>query len=89
MATTVRQLFNKFNIPDFQKIKWGTPFNEMKQGVYIVSISNNPEKHLSITDQPSFDENQIKLWISKLPNFLVDHSWIGKCCGAIGSIKTL
>lgn len=71
-TTTVRQLFNKFDIQDFQKVNWGTTFSERKQGIYVVSTSNNPDKHLGITDRPTFDETQIKLWISKLPDFVVD-----------------
>ena len=72
MATTVRQLFNHFNILEFGKVKWGTTFNEKKQGVYVVSTSSDPDKHLGITDSPNFDDLQIKLWLSKLQNFQVD-----------------
>ena len=72
MTTTVRQLFNKFDILDFQQVKWGTTFHENKQGVYVVSTSNNPDKHLGISDQPNFDDQQINLWISKLPDFQID-----------------
>ena len=71
-TTTVRQLFNKFDISDFHQVNWGTAFNEKKQGVYVVSTSNNPDKHLGITDRPNFDNQQIKLWIGKLSNFQVD-----------------
>jgi hypothetical protein len=71
-TTTVRQLFNKFDILDFHQVKWGTLFNERQQGVYVASTSNNPDKHLGITDRPNFDDQQIKLWINKLSNFQVD-----------------
>ena len=70
--TTVRHLFNKFDILDFHQVKWGTIFNEKRQGVYVVSTSNNPDKHLGITDSPNFEDQQIKLWIGKLSNFQVD-----------------
>ena len=71
-TTTVRQLFNKFDISDFHQVNWGTTFNEKKQGVYVISTSNNPDKHLGITNRPNFDDQQIKLWIGKLSNFQVD-----------------
>jgi hypothetical protein len=71
-TTTVRQLFNEFDILDFQQVKWGTLFHEKKQGVYVVSTSNNPDKHLGISDRPNFDDQQINLWISKLTDFQVD-----------------
>ena len=72
MAITVRQLFNEFNILDFKKVKWGEIFNEKRQGVYVVFSSNDPDKHLGITENPLFDDKQINLWISKLPNFQID-----------------
>jgi hypothetical protein len=71
-TTTVRQLFNKVGISDFHQVKWGTTFSEKKQGVYVVSTSNNPDKHLGLADRPNFDDQQIKLWINKLPDFQVD-----------------
>ncbi len=72
MTTTVRQLFNDFNIMDLHQVKWGTTFYNNEQGVYVVSTSNNPDKHLGTIDHPNFDEQQIKLWIDKLPYFQVD-----------------
>jgi len=71
-TTTVRQLFNQVDILDFDQVKWGTTFHENKQGVYVVSTSSNPDKHLGITGRPNFDDQQIKLWLSKLPDFQVD-----------------
>ena len=73
MPTTVQQLFNKFDILDFKKVKWGTTFNENRQGVYVVSTSSNPNEHLGISDNTNFDEEQIILWINKLTDFQVDN----------------
>jgi len=61
MPTTVQQLFNKFDILDFKKVKRGRTFNENRQGVYVVSTSSNPNKHLGISDNTNFDEVQIIL----------------------------
>ena len=72
MATTVRQLFNNVDILDFNQVKWGTLFKENKEGVYVVATSENPDKHLGISDLPNFDDQLINLWISKLPNFQID-----------------
>ena len=71
-TTTVRQLFDKFDLIDFKQVKWGTKFNETKQGVYVVSTSSNPDKHLGITDRPNFDDEQVRLWLNKLSDFQVD-----------------
>ena len=72
MATTVRQLLNHFNLLDFEKVKWGTIFNELKQGVYVAATSDNPDQHLGKTDKPNFDDQQIKLWLSKVRDFEID-----------------
>lgn len=72
MPTTVTQLFRNFDISDIQQIKWGTTFNETKQGVYVISLSSNPDKHLDISNVPLFSKTQIALWINKLPDFLID-----------------
>ena len=72
-TTTVRQLFNKVDLFEFQKVNWGTIFQEKNQGVYVVSTSHNPDKHLGISDRPNFDDIKINLWISKLPEFKVDN----------------
>lgn len=73
MPTTVGEIFDKHNINNFKQIKWGTPFIDNEEGVYIVSTSSNPVKHLGITDEPLFDDKQIFLWLRKLDNFLIDH----------------
>lgn len=72
MTTTVGQLFRKFDMVEVKQLKWGTMFNEKQQGVYVVSTSDDPEKHLGITDHPIFDDRQINLWIDKVPDLQVD-----------------
>jgi hypothetical protein len=72
MTTTVGQLFRKFDLLDLKQVKWGTNFKEKDQGIYVVSTSNKPDQHLGITDRPIFDDQQIELWIDKLPHFQVD-----------------
>lgn len=72
MSTTVKQLFDKFDISDFNQVKWGTKFHEKEQGVYVVSTSSKPDSHLGLTIQPNFDDKQIELWVNKLSTFQVD-----------------
>ncbi len=74
MPTTVQELFRKFDILDFQKVQWEANFKENKQGVYVVSTSSDPNKHLGISENPNFDEQQIQLWINKVEDFLVDNN---------------
>lgn len=72
MPTTVKRLFIELSINNIHQVKWGTSFNERGEGIYIVSTSKDPSNHLVLSPSPAFDENQISLWISKLPNFKID-----------------
>lgn len=69
---TVLQLFNKFDITEFQCVKWGTTFAEKKQGIYVVSTSSDPLQHLGLSARPDFDDQQIDFWINSLSDFKVD-----------------
>jgi len=71
MGTTVRELFNQSGINDFNKTKWGLNFYESNSGVYIVSMSEDPDCTIGM-DYPKFDDERILFWINKLPNFKVD-----------------
>ena len=73
MPTTVSRIFAEFEIQIIDKIRWGKPFNDRNQGIYIVSSSTDPDKHLGISNNIIFDNDQINLWINKLPNFLIDN----------------
>lgn len=72
MPTTVKELLKAFNIPIIFKVKWGEHFFEVRQGIYVVSLSDEPSKHKGIKDKIAFDDTQINNWIKKLPNFLID-----------------
>src|SRR5258708_4810431 len=74
MPTTVRQLFEAFQIMEFHHIKWGTPFIENGGGIYMISTIPTPEKHLGILEEPKFDEAQISKWINKFDDFKIDDS---------------
>lgn len=71
-TTTVRMLFNRFNIYDLKQVKWGMFFKELNEGVYVVSSSYNPDVHFGISDTPVFDDRKIEKWIELLPAFTVE-----------------
>lgn len=55
----------------FNKLSGEQHFRKRNK-VYVVSTSKNPDKHLGISDQPNFDDQQINIWISNLADFQVD-----------------
>lgn len=65
MPTTITELFEEQKINSIKQISWGTPFNATRAGVYVVSTSSDPGKHLGITDEPVFDEKQIDRWFTR------------------------
>lgn len=79
---TVEELFRQIGITKFDCVRWMKCPTLTSQGIYIVSTSSNPKQNLAIPT-PSFDENTIKQWIDKLPDFT-----LGEERPAIESLKT-
>lgn len=71
MPTTVKQLFDAFEIKNFNKVTWWTKFSDDNEGVYIVSLSPYYDENLS-SSSPIFDDIKLKYWIDKLPTFTLD-----------------
>lgn len=71
MPTTVKQLFDAFEIKNFNKITWRTKFSDNNEGIYIVSLSPFYDKNLS-SSSLIFDDINLKYWIDKLPDFTID-----------------
>lgn len=72
MPTTVSQLFLEQKISDFKQVPWDTLINDSGQGVYVISTSEDPDKHLGLTSEPLFDDVQIENWINTVPNFTLN-----------------
>lgn len=73
MPTTVKEIFNKFNIADIYQVKWGNCIFDANQGIYIVSSSSLPHENSGLIEIPIFCEQILKKWIDKLSNFLIDN----------------
>jgi hypothetical protein len=72
MPTTVKELFDKFQVQELNMIHWGTEISEPRQGIYIVSMSISPENNLVTMPEPSFNEDAIQLWINRVSAFTID-----------------
>lgn len=73
MTTTIQRLFNHFNLKEYHRICWATRFAERRQGIYIVSTSDQADRHNGISKEPQLSNTIILKWIEKLPNFRLDN----------------
>lgn len=73
MPITVNELVEKSGLdPDaVKKVKWGTPVNTQKEGVYIISMSKTPNENNSLETFP-ISMKILKEWIDKVGGFTLD-----------------
>lgn len=72
MPTTINQLTSNFNLPEVNKVKWNERIPIEKEGVYIVSLSDNPDCNNGIIKEIPISETIIKKWIKKVNGFELD-----------------
>jgi len=87
MNTTVSDLFRASGISDFDSAKWDQPVKTEREGVYIVSTSDDPNQNLRTINTPEFADQILNLWIRKLldckkPKFTLD-----QCEPTIANVK--
>lgn len=73
MSITIKELVEDVNLPsaNIQKVKWNTPIMSKKEGIYIVSLSENEEINKTMTEFP-ISMDILKKWINKLGHFTID-----------------
>lgn len=73
MPITIKQLVEKVKLSttDIKKVKWGTPIDCKKEGIYIVSLSENAELNKTMEKAP-ISTNILRKWIDKLGYFTLD-----------------
>jgi len=69
MSTTIRKIFDEFNLQLSGIVSWNQEVESTKCGLYFVTVSNDPD-NLVCWDKPEFDIQKIQKWIS-----LVEHCW--------------
>jgi hypothetical protein len=72
MPTTVSQLFHSAEITRTGMVKWGERVPSRATGVYIVSLSANPNLNDGLLDKAPISIAAIRLWISRVPNIELD-----------------
>lgn len=79
MPSTVNQLLKTVNIDLKGKVKWGEKVYSNSQGVYIVSLSNEPDKNLGLLKQAPISIDIVKFWLSKVKTFELDNQKTPSC----------
>ena len=72
MPTTVSELFANVNLEFEGPVRWSHPVKNRRPGVYVVSISSDPEKHLGLQSTPLISIEIIGKWIQRLPSIELD-----------------
>ncbi|MCB0457954.1 MAG: hypothetical protein R2776_06055 [Flavobacteriaceae bacterium] len=72
MPTTVNELIKKFDLPESKVVKWKETISTEKEGIYIVSLSKDPELNSGILEEIPISKNIIDKWIQKVNGFELD-----------------
>lgn len=73
MPTTIKQLVAEAGLPfsTINMVKWNTPIDSKKEGIYIISLSENEELNRTIEEIP-LSTTILESWIKKLDYFIID-----------------
>lgn len=72
MPTIVNDFFKNFCDAVPYQTKWGTTIGSQEEGVYVVSLSNNPKENTGLIEEPEFNKEIILSWFQKANKFRVD-----------------
>jgi len=72
LPTTINQLIKEFDLPVANKVKWGERIPTQDEGIYIVSLSDDPNSNNGILNEVPISDNIIEKWIAKVDGFEID-----------------
>jgi len=72
MPSNVSHLLSSVGLKVNGQVNWGHDINENRPGVYLVSISSNPDENRSQFKRAPIDEEVLAKWIAKVPTLKVD-----------------
>ena len=72
MPSTVIELLNRSNLELAGKVKWGERVSKNAQGIYLVSLSNNPRENDGISNKAPVDVTKVSFWINKVHSIELD-----------------
>ena len=72
MATTVSDLFHNAGLAFDGPVRWSHPVKNGSPGVYIVSTSSDPTRHLGLEPSPPISVDLVSGWIRRVPSIELD-----------------
>lgn len=72
MAQSVRSLFAAADLEPAGHVSWGAPIPERGNGVYVVSLSANPDADASPYPDPVFNEEELAQLMERRQQILLD-----------------
>lgn len=72
MPNLVSDLFKENGIKTFSKVKWDEKIDSQNDGIYVISLSSDPNQNFGLSDSPNFSDLKIKQWLDNVPNFQID-----------------
>jgi len=72
MPTTINQLRSVFNLAPFSRVAWNERIQTKEEGLYIVSLSDDPDSNRGSMQDPPISQAIIEAWIKKVNGFELD-----------------
>lgn len=73
MPTTVHDILQAHNLAITGTVKWGGSFDANYNGIYIISLSDNPNQNENLSNAPSFNETQMHNWLNTATEMKIDN----------------
>jgi len=72
MPTTVSKLFKNADLSFSGPVPWAQPVSNDNPGVYVVSTTNDPKKHLGIHTKPTISAEIVYKWVHEVTSIELD-----------------
>ena len=74
MPLTVSELLDAASLQLAGVVAWADPVPSSAPGVYVVSLSPDPDRNVRITQRAPIDGEAVKQWIRRVPTMTLDGS---------------
>lgn len=72
LPTTVDEIFKAVGVPRIGAVPWSQKLPTTQSGVYVVSLSCDPNEHLGISELAPIDLDLVSDWIARVPGMRLD-----------------